>query len=288
MSGARLDADADDFLARKSREVRAARELRAAGAKVARQAEHRRSTPERREQGEARGSGSPRLVRASFRDALLAGDTVAVIAEFKRRSPSAGALVRDERPEDVARLYAGAGAAAVSVLTDATDFGGSLDDLHDAHAAGLPTLRKDFIVDTRGLEEARAAGASAALLIVAMLDDVELAALVAAAAPLGLGALVEVHDERELDRALAADATLIGINNRDLRSLRTDLSVTERVARRVPPNVVLVSESGIRDADDVARVRDAGAHAVLVGESLLRREQTARAVALRALASVPR
>lgn len=222
----------------------------------------------------------------SFARALRSGPHVSVIAEFKRRSPSAGRLV-DDRPGDVAAAYADAGAAAVSVLTDRTDFGGSLDDLRAA-AGRLPALRKDFVVDEAGVLEARVAGAAAVLLIVALLDGQSLRRLIDVAREGALEPMVEAHDERELEVALEAGATVIGINNRDLRTLRTDLAVTECLASRLPPDVIAVSESGIRDAGDVARVRDAGAHAVLVGESLLRLRGAARTRLLRELASVPR
>lgn len=207
----------------------------------------------------------------SFAAALRRGDRVALIAEFKRRSPSAGALAAGEEVADVVRLYEREGAAAVSVLTDAGDFGGELADLSVVCAAvKLPALRKDFLVDAAGLYEARAVGGSAALLIAALLGGDELEGMLRAARGVGLECLVEVHDERELESALASGATLVGINNRDLRSLTVDLGVTERLVPAVAESVTLVSESGIKDADDVRRVRDAGVHAVLVGESLLR------------------
>lgn len=207
----------------------------------------------------------------SFASALRGGDRVALIAEFKRRSPSAGTLVADEKAANVARLYEREGAAAVSVLTDAEDFGGDLVDLEAVGAAvKLPALRKDFLVDVAGLYEARTVGASAALLITAILTRAELEDMLNAAREVDLECLVEVHDENELSTALQAGATLVGINNRDLRTLTTDLGVTERLAPEVPEIVTLVSESGIKNADDVCRVRDAGVHAVLVGESLLR------------------
>jgi indole-3-glycerol phosphate synthase len=218
------------------------------------------------------------------------GATVAVMAEFKRRSPSAGTLAEAEHPVDVATRYLDAGAVALSVLTDADHFGGALGDLAAVAALhrSAPVLRKDFIVDAEQLLEARLAGAAAALLIVGMLDDRELTGLLAAGGAVGLECLVEVHDETELDRAADAGATLLGINNRDLRRLTTDLATTERLAPRAPAGSVIVSESGIRSADDVRRVRDAGAHAVLVGEVLLRESPEHRATRLRELAGVPR
>jgi len=222
--------------------------------------------------------------------ALRHGDRVAMIAEFKRRSPSAGALAAGEDPVAVSAGYSAAGAAGLSVLTDADHFGGSLADLEMVASAhpGVPVLRKDFIVDTAQLFEARAAGASAALLIAAMLDDRELTDLLAAATDIGLECLVEVHTQEELARAAAVGASIIGINNRDLRRLTTDLVVTDRLAPRAPRGTVVVSESGIRTAADVERVRDAGAHAVLVGEVLLRLSGTGRGDRVRELAAVPR
>jgi indole-3-glycerol phosphate synthase len=222
--------------------------------------------------------------------ALRAGDRVAVMAEYKRRSPSAGLLAAAEDPVVVAAGYRAAGAAALSVLTDPDDFGGALADLAAVASTqpGVPVLRKDFIVDAGQLLEARLVGASAALLIVGMIHDRELAELLAAGAGAGLECLVEVHSEAELERAGAAGATLIGINNRDLRRLVSDLAVTERLAPRAPAGAVIVSESGIRSPDDVRRVRDAGAHAVLVGETLLRAPAVERTARLRELTGVPR
>ena len=225
----------------------------------------------------------------SMKRALRAGRHVALIAEFKRRSPSAGRLLDGENPVDVARLYKVGGATGLSVLTEDIDFAGDLGDLQAVAAAvPLPALRKDFIVDVAGLYEARAAGAAAALLIMRILSRHEAATLIERAREVGLECLVEVHDEVELDAALDAGATLIGINNRDLRRLTVDLSITDRLAPRVPAGMTVVSESGIREAADVRRVRDAGAHAILVGESLLRLEPGARAAKVAELAGVER
>jgi indole-3-glycerol phosphate synthase len=226
---------------------------------------------------------------ATFADDVRAGDMVTVIAEFKRRSPSGGAIAVDEDIVASVQLYQSAGARAVSVLTDAQDFGGSLDDLAAAAATvTVPVLRKDFLVDELDLYEAKAAGAAAVLLIVRMLERREIEHLLGVAHHLGLNALVEVHDESDLDTALGCGATFLGINNRDLELLTTDVGVTERLARLVPSDVSIVSESGIRTAVDVARVRDAGAHGVLVGESLMRLDRQARRVLTKELASVPR
>jgi indole-3-glycerol phosphate synthase len=220
--------------------------------------------------------------------ALREGPTVALIAEFKRRSPTAGDLAAAESAAVVARSYADEGATALSVLTDAADFGGTLADLRLAAGTGLPVLRKDFIVDDAMVFEARAAGAAAALLIGAMLSRRELEHLLEAARACGLECLVEVHDESEAEQALDAGARLLGINNRDLASLSTDLATTGRLARCLPADATLVSESGIRSREDVERVRDAGAHAVLVGEALLRLPPPRRAALVRELAGVPR
>ncbi|MFW6079435.1 MAG: indole-3-glycerol phosphate synthase TrpC [Gemmatimonadota bacterium] len=196
---------------------------------------------------------------------------VALIAEVKRRSPSAGELRSELSPAEVARAYEAAGAVAISVLTDGPFFGGTLEDLAAVRASvGLPVLRKDFVLAPLQLWEARAAGADAVLLIVRILDDARLAELVALAGELGLDALVEVHDRAELDRALEAGARILGINNRDLSTFRTDLSVTLELAGSVPRDRVLVAESGIRVPADVDRLGAAGVDAILVGESLMR------------------
>jgi indole-3-glycerol phosphate synthase len=223
----------------------------------------------------------------SFIGALVAGPHVAVIAEVKRRSPSAGELRGDARAADVAAEYAAAGASAISVLTDREHFGGELADLTEVRRrVAVPLLRKDFTIDPVQVYETKAAGAAAVLLIVRLLDDAELADLGTVAAELGLGALVEVHDEAELERAARMGARMIGINNRDLSTFRTDLGTTVRLAPRAPRDAVLVGESGIGSARDVALLASAGVSAVLVGESLMRAADPAGLA--RALASVPR
>lgn len=205
---------------------------------------------------------------------------VAVIAEVKRRSPSKGDLAAGLVAADLARAYADGGATCLSVLTDADFFGGSPADLAEAAgAAGLPVLRKDFTVSERDVCDARLMGADAVLLIVAALDDAELAGFTALATELGLDALVEVHDEAEVDRALAAGASLIGVNQRDLATFRVDTDRAVRVARSIPDGVVRVAESGITGPADAARLADAGYHAVLVGESLVTSADPAAAVA---------
>jgi len=220
-----------------------------------------------------------------FRRALL-GPGPRVIAELKRRSPSKGEIRRDFDPVAIAKAYQAAGAAALSVLTDERFFGGSLAVLEAVRAATpLPLLRKDFVIDAYQIDEARAAGADAVLLIVAALAPAELERLHAHAVGLGLDVLVEVHDEAELDAAKGVGADLIGINNRDLRTFVTDLGVTERLARRVPQGALVVAESGISGPEDVARLQRAGASAFLVGESLMREPDPG--LALRRLLGTP-
>ena len=225
----------------------------------------------------------------SFATALRSANTIALIAEFKRRSPSAGTLVSEEHILDAVTLYEQCGACALSILTDTEDFAGSLSDLEMVTCSrSLPVLRKDFLIDELDLLEARGAGAAAVLLIVRLLEPEELRVLLEVSAGLTLDCLVEVHNEGELQRALDAGAMLVGINNRDLDSLTTDLAVTQRLGKLIPPSVTVISESGIRSADDVARVRDAGAHAVLVGESLLRLDRKQRRALTTQLAGVTR
>ena len=196
---------------------------------------------------------------------------MAVISEVKRRSPSKGDLFPDLDPARLAAQYERGGAACLSVLTDEAWFGGSVADLQAARAAvSLPVLRKDFTVHRHDVLDARIMGADAVLLIAAALDDDELAEFHALALGLGLDVLVEIHDEAELERALAVDATLIGVNQRDLVTFEVDTERAVRMAPLMPEGVVRVAESGVRDADDVAVLRSAGYHAVLVGETLVR------------------
>lgn len=212
-----------------------------------------------------RGSGP----RPRFETAL-AGPAPAVIAEFKRRSPSKGVLAGARSLEETVRDYAANGAAALSILTDGEFFGGRDSDLAAARsAAGLPILRKDFTLDVFQIAEARALGADAILLIVAILDHIQLRDLLTAARQSGLDALVEVHDERELDLAIAAGASIIGVNNRDLRTFEVSLETCLRLRPRIPAHCTAVAESGIRTRADVERLAQAGFHALLVGESLL-------------------
>lgn len=209
--------------------------------------------------------------RRGFARALADAAWPAVIAELKRASPSRGLIRADYDPVAHARAYERAGAACCSVLTDERFFQGSLAHLTAARAAvALPCLRKDFFVDPYQVEEARAAGADAVLVIAAAGTGLG-AELLGAAAAAGLDALVEVHDEGELEWANGAGAALIGINNRDLRTFVTDLATTERLAPRARAGALVVAESGIRTAADVARMRAAGARALLVGEALMDR-----------------
>jgi indole-3-glycerol phosphate synthase len=206
-----------------------------------------------------------------FRAALSRPERVALIAECKRRSPGAGEILPGLDPVALTRGYERAGASALSVLTDERYFGGSLPDLVAVReATGLPVLRKDFTISPLQLLEARGAGADAVLLIVRILSDRDLADLHREALALGMDVLVEVHDERELERAVGLGADLIGINNRDLSTFTTDLETTVRLLAQVPGDTVLVSESGIRSVADVERLGAAGVDAILVGETLLR------------------
>jgi indole-3-glycerol phosphate synthase len=205
-----------------------------------------------------------------FNAALKSRPTVAVIAEIKRRSPSKGTLAPDLDPALLAKAYATAGAACLSVLTDAEFFGGSADDLAAARSAmDLPVLRKDFTVSPADVCDARLMGADAVLLIVAALSAGELGELLGTARRLGLDALVEVHDEAEAELALGAGAETIGVNQRDLVSFEVDTRRAVRVAGSLPGHVVRVAESGVRHRDDVKRLADAGFDAVLVGEALV-------------------
>lgn len=213
----------------------------------------------------------------SFATALRRADgSLAVIAEIKRRSPSAGEIRADVASRDQAIRYQAAGADALSVLTDEKYFGGTLADLQgvtdyfSTTPPAVPCLRKDFMVHPVQVIEAREAGASAILIIVRALNDDEIKVLFAAAQLTGLDVLFEIHNESELDRAVAHGAKIIGVNNRDLAIFKTDLSLSEKLIPRFPRNVIAVSESGIATSVDAARVHSAGADAVLVGEALMR------------------
>ena len=205
-----------------------------------------------------------------FASALRRGTTLSVISEIKRRSPSKGDLFPDLVPADLARTYEAGGASCLSVLTDNEFFGGSVDDLQKARdACRLPVLRKDFTVDGRDVADARLMGADAVLLIVAALSDDELRSCHELATELGLDVLVEVHDERELDRAAAAGATLIGVNQRDLTTFTVDRDLAAKLRPAMPEGAVTVAESGVRGRADAEALVAAGYDAVLVGESLV-------------------
>lgn len=213
--------------------------------------------------------------RRDFTGALT-GAGCSLIAEIKTASPSKGIIRDDVDIADVAVIYSDNGASCISVLTDEKYFHGSLDRLTRVRAVtGLPLLRKDFIIDTYQLYEARDAGADAVLLIASCLGGSELKDFLEVAALLDLDCLVEVHDESEMERVASLDVRLIGINNRDLRTFETDRAVTGRLAARVPEGAVLVSESGIHSARDVQEVHHMGANAVLVGEAIMREKDMA-------------
>jgi indole-3-glycerol phosphate synthase len=215
------------------------------------------------------------LLRNDFRGfaAALHRDEkkVALIAEIKKASPSAGVIVESFDPVAIAKNYARAGVDAISVLTDERFFQGHLDYLNAVRAVvPQPLLRKDFVLDPLQIMEAAAAGADAILLIVAALRQEELTSLLETASLYQLDALVEVHTLAELDRALETEARIVGINNRNLATFEVDLGVTEKLSEQVPDDVVLVSESGIRTAEDLARIKACGVDAVLIGEALMR------------------
>jgi indole-3-glycerol phosphate synthase len=217
--------------------------------------------------------------RRDFR-AALAGRTPAIIAEVKKASPSKGVLATDFEPAGTAKAYERGGAAAVSVLTDGPFFQGSLADLESARAAiGLPVLRKDFTIAEAQIAEAAAHGADAILLIVAILSEREIRDFREAAARRGMAALVEVHSRRELDVATAAGADVIGVNNRDLATFEVTLETSLGLAEHIPAGALRVSESGIHDAADIARLRAAGYSAFLVGEHLMKSGDPAAALA---------
>jgi indole-3-glycerol phosphate synthase len=240
----------DDIVAHKRHEIEAAKSAR----------------PESEVHTAAESAPPPR----KFFEALAAPGPIKLIAEVKKASPSAGVIRADFEPVQIARTYEQHGATCISVLTDEKFFQGSLDYLRRIRATvGLPVLRKDFILDKYQLYEARAAGADAVLLIAECLDDCHLRALHNEAIYLGMAPLVELYEPANLPRVLEAGATLIGINNRDLRTFETDLNHTLRMREQVPDTFVLISESGIRTRTDVERLEAAGVDAILVGETLM-------------------
>jgi len=205
-----------------------------------------------------------------FEKALTSGD-IAFICEIKKASPSKGVIADDFPYLDIAREYESAGAAAISVLTEPYYFKG--DDRYLREIAGvvsIPLLRKDFTVDDYMIYEAKILGASAVLLICSILSDDALAEYLAVAHNLGLSALVETHDENEVDAALRAGARIIGVNNRNLKTFEVDISLSERLRKIVPPEIIFVSESGIKSPEDISKLREIGANAVLIGEAIMR------------------
>lgn len=227
----------------------------------------------------------------AFRATLASTDHLAVISECKRRSPSRGVLREDYKPTEIASAYERSGAAAISVLTEPAFFDGGLHHLEAVReVVAIPILRKDFIVSEYQLAETRAAGADAALLIVAALDNTTLRRLVAGAADLGLAALVEVHDTDDLSRALAAEARIIGVNNRNLRTLDIDIDASFSLIASIPEDVIAIAESGIKTSDDLRDLRQAGYDGFLVGESLVTRSDPGAALTtlLRGVEATPR
>lgn len=215
----------------------------------------------------------------SLTDTILTGNN-ALICEMKRKSPSAGDILMGANPTEIAADYEAGGAACLSVLTDGPSFGGSLEDFRAIRASvSLPLLRKDFMIDTIQVAEARANGADAILVILSCTDDALALDLVQAASDLGMDSLIETHDTGEVERALALPSPLIGVNNRDLKRMVTDLHTTEKLAEMIPPDRTMIAESGIRTSDDIRRLRAVGARSFLIGESLMKQTNRKQACA---------
>ena len=250
---------------------------------VAAKREEVASALERKSLTAVRADAESRVLTRDFEAALrakVAGGQSAVIAEIKKASPSKGVLREDFVPADIAQTYAEHGAACLSVLTDSQFFQGSVEFLKQARAScQLPVLRKDFLVDPYQVYESRAMGADAVLLIAACLDDAQMKDMEAIARGLYMSVLVEVHDAAELERALALKTPLIGVNNRNLRTFETSLETTLALVDKLPADRLLITESGIREREDVLRMRAAGVHAFLVGEAFMRADDPGAALA---------
>ena len=250
---------------------------------VAAKREEVASALERKSLAAVRADSESRVLTRDFEAALrakVAGGQSAVIAEIKKASPSKGVLREDFVPADIAQTYAEHGAACLSVLTDSQFFQGSVEFLKQARAScQLPVLRKDFLVDPYQVYESRAMGADAVLLIAACLDDAQMKDMEAIARGLYMSVLVEVHDAAELERALALKTPLIGVNNRNLRTFETSLETTLALVDKLPADRLLITESGIREREDVLRMRAAGVHAFLVGEAFMRADDPGAALA---------
>ena len=241
-------------------------------------ASRRRQVSEQALLARAREQDAPRGFVISLAERIRDGDA-AVIAEVKKASPSKGLIREDFRPAEIAAQYARGGAACLSVLTDADFFQGHEDYLIAAReACSLPVIRKDFIVHGYQVSEARAIGADCILLIVAALEGAQMRDLHQQAGELGMDVLVEVHDAQELERALALDLDLVGINNRDLHTFNTRLETTLELLPRIPPEVTVITESGIHSRDDVLRMRENDVHGFLVGEAFMREEDPGEAL----------
>ncbi len=214
-----------------------------------------------------------------FVGSISGKEDVSIVAEIKKSSPSLGVLRRDINVGEMASLYQRCGASAISVLTDMKYFGGSIEDLIEARRnINLPILRKDFVIDKKQIFEARAYGADAILLIVAALDDHKLLDFKQTASGLGLACLFETHTAQEVDRALKMNPSLVGINNRNLKTLDIDLSITEELRALIPNDICVISESGIRSKSDISRLRGAGVNAFLIGSSIVRADNPEKAL----------